>query len=42
MKRLKLLNSICLAGPAIVPLAMAASAQAAPAGYDKIDNIVVI
>ena len=42
MKRLKLLNSICLAGSAIVPLATVAAAHAAPAGYDKIDNIVVI
>ncbi len=42
MKRLKLLSSICLAGSAIVPVAMATAAHAAPAGYDKIDNVVVI
>ncbi|MGO6754694.1 acid phosphatase [Rhizobium ruizarguesonis] len=42
MKRLKLLHSICLAGSAIVPFAMATAAHAAPAGYDKIDNVVVI
>ncbi|TCA74323.1 hypothetical protein E0H62_15975 [Rhizobium leguminosarum bv. viciae] len=42
MKRLNLLHSICLAGSAIVPFAMATAAHAAPAGYDKIDNVVVI
>lgn len=42
MKRLNLLNSICLAGSALMPIAMATAAHAAPAGYDKIDTIVVI
>lgn len=42
MKSLQRLASLCLAGSAIVPVTIAASAHAAPAGYDKIDNIVVI
>ena len=42
MKRLKTLHSICLAGSAIVPFAITTAAHAAPAGYDKIDNVVVI
>ena len=42
MKRLKLLHSICLAGTAFMPFAVATAAHATPAGYDKIDNVVVI
>ncbi|WP_027141462.1 acid phosphatase [Mesorhizobium sp. WSM3626] len=39
MTRLKLLTSFCLAGSALLPLA---AANAAPAGFDKIDTVVVI
>lgn len=42
MKRIKLLTSLCWAGSALGPLAIAATAHAAPAGFDKIDTIVVI
>ena len=42
MKRLKLLNFFYLAPAAILPSAYTTAVQAAPAGYDKIDTVVVI
>ena len=42
MPRLKPLKSACLASSALALLTAALPAHAAPAGYDKIDNIVVI
>ena len=42
MKRLKLLNFFYLATAAILPSAYTTAVQAAPAGYDKIDTVVVI
>lgn len=42
MTRLKLLTSLYLAGSALAPLVAAGAVHAAPAGYDKIDTVVVI
>src|SRR5882757_9039378 len=42
VKRLKLFNFLYLATAAILPSAYTTAVHAAPAGYDKIDTVVVV